>query len=281
MIDIIIPLYNGHAYLDKALISIEKQTIKDKIKVTIVNDGSIKGYNDIIKKYNLNIVEIDLKKNIGAGNARNKGIKNTNYKYIMFMDQDDELYDENSVEILYNAIEEDETLDFIEGDLEITKNDDKKKENIFLHGRLYKRQFLLDNKIMFYNRVLVEDLLFQLTVLFKDAKYKKIDKKVYIYHNDIPTSITNINKYRPSYSLKMKTINYKYTLKNYKNINRVRKYTTMLFATYYYDYLNSNIKDNNEKILYLKMCKKFYNKYKKYIKKDKYINDFISFLNDY
>ena len=39
-IDIIIPAYNAHNTIDKALASIACQNISDKIKVTIVNDCS-------------------------------------------------------------------------------------------------------------------------------------------------------------------------------------------------------------------------------------------------
>ena len=100
MVNIIIPAYNAHNVIDIALKSIINQTIKDKIEVLVINDGSVKDYEDIIKKYKkyYKIREVTLKKNGGLYNAENTGIKEATGDYIMFLDADDYLAKNDAVE---------------------------------------------------------------------------------------------------------------------------------------------------------------------------------------
>jgi len=90
LIDIIIPAYNSSKTIVKTLSSIVMQSIVDKCKITIVNDGGEEYYN-IIEKFDLfiDIEEIDSLYNEGAGAARQTGIYNTNCPYITFIDADD------------------------------------------------------------------------------------------------------------------------------------------------------------------------------------------------
>ena len=62
MIDIIIPAYNAQKTIKKTLASIAMQSIKDIIKVTIVNDCSKKDYSEIIEMFKsiINITEITI-----------------------------------------------------------------------------------------------------------------------------------------------------------------------------------------------------------------------------
>lgn len=50
MIDIIIPAYNTFETLNKALYSVAIQINIADLKVCVVNDGSIKNYQEIINK---------------------------------------------------------------------------------------------------------------------------------------------------------------------------------------------------------------------------------------
>ena len=49
MIDVIIPAFNAHETVERALLSILNQTIKDEVKVYLVDDFSNKPYEIIIK----------------------------------------------------------------------------------------------------------------------------------------------------------------------------------------------------------------------------------------
>lgn len=105
-IDIIIPAYNAHHTIGKALASIASQIISDLISVTIVNDHSKQDYSEFINTYSniLDIKEITLEENVGCGRARQIGLDSTTNKYIMFVDADDFFTSPFSVFALYNTI---------------------------------------------------------------------------------------------------------------------------------------------------------------------------------
>ena len=108
MIDIIIPAYNAHETIKDTLESIASQSIKDKINVYIINDFSDKDYSEEISifKNKLNVKEINTGKNMGPGYARQLGIDSSNSEFIVFIDADDEFYNNKAIEILYNTIKE-------------------------------------------------------------------------------------------------------------------------------------------------------------------------------
>lgn len=108
-ISIIVPVYNASRFLLKCLDSLVNQTFKD-IEIILIDDASTDSSSIIMeeyeKKYSM-IRCIYLEKNIGQGEARNKGIEIAQGKYIMFVDSDDWI-DTTMCEKLYDkALEED------------------------------------------------------------------------------------------------------------------------------------------------------------------------------
>lgn len=102
-VSLIIPVYNVEGYLEKALSSVERQTMEN-IEVIIVNDGSTDGSCKIIDKFcerNRNFVVIN-QENKGLSAARNVGLNASEGKYIAFMDSDDYI-EPNFIECLYSA----------------------------------------------------------------------------------------------------------------------------------------------------------------------------------
>ena len=89
-VDIILPNYNSSQYVEETLNSIISQSFK-KWSLLIVDDNSDDKTKNILKKYHSNnkIKIIWLKKNKGAGFCRNLAIRNSNAKYIAFIDSDD------------------------------------------------------------------------------------------------------------------------------------------------------------------------------------------------
>lgn len=92
-ISVIIPVYNGQAYLKNCIKSILNQKLKE-IEVIIVNDGSIDGSKEIIEKYCLKDERIKAihKKNEGVSEARNTALKVAVGEYIAFVDVDDDIH---------------------------------------------------------------------------------------------------------------------------------------------------------------------------------------------
>ena len=89
-IDIILPNYNSHEFIEETIKSIKRQSYSNW-KLTIVDDNSNKKTKQILKK-NLKNKKIKiywLKKNKGAGFCRNYAIKKTKSPYIAFIDSDD------------------------------------------------------------------------------------------------------------------------------------------------------------------------------------------------
>ena len=95
---IIIPCFNSHQYLSRAIQSIENQTIKF-YEVIIINDGStnketIEYLSNLEKDY------IIINQNKGLAAARNQGVKLAKSNWVTFLDCDDWL--ENDTHTKYS-----------------------------------------------------------------------------------------------------------------------------------------------------------------------------------
>ena len=171
MIDIIIPVYNSQKSIVKTLASVAIQSIKDKAKIYIIDDCSDDNYDKELSIFKdlLDITYLRLDKNMGPGVARQFGIDNSNGEYIVFLDSDDQLYNYFSLEILYKEINNNK-LDVVLGYYYIEENNSRHVSNksyMFgsLHGKIYRRKHLIDNKIRFkYN----------LNLFYKKLKFSRL-----------------------------------------------------------------------------------------------------------
>ena len=90
IVSVIIPVYNGGEFINKAVESVLKQTYRD-FEIIIINDGSTDNTEVIVKQFNdIRIRYICHEKNLGLSKARNTGIRTCRGKYIAFLDADDE-----------------------------------------------------------------------------------------------------------------------------------------------------------------------------------------------
>ncbi len=192
MIDIIIPCYNTHQTLHKPLDSIVKQTMRNDIKVLLVDDCSDENYDSFIEEYKdrLNISVIRLKKNSGPGIAREIGIRKTNGKYITFMDSDDCFIEPTSVEDLYTYAER--GFDLVKSIEYDQKRGSIKLLDGNLHGKLYRREYLEKKDIHFNDTRFHEDNYFNKLVEISGAKIVNIASHTYFYTYN-KKSITNSN----------------------------------------------------------------------------------------
>ena len=89
-ISIIVPVYNAEKYLEKCLVSLLNQTLKN-IEIIVVNDGSTDKSLEIALKLSKSDqrIKIYTQSNGGASRARNLGIKMSSGKYLGFVDADD------------------------------------------------------------------------------------------------------------------------------------------------------------------------------------------------
>jgi glycosyltransferase involved in cell wall biosynthesis len=92
-VDVVIPVYNGEAFIKDAIESIVHQTYLPR-QIIVVNDGSTDATEQIIYDY-INQINSDvfinyIKKNNGGPNsARNKGVEHCSSEFIAFLDADD------------------------------------------------------------------------------------------------------------------------------------------------------------------------------------------------
>ena len=103
-ISIFIPIYNRENYINKCIKSLQTQTFKD-IEIIAVNDYSNDNTLNILtnlakKDSRIRIVNND--KNHGLLYSRAMGILNSSGEYLMNLDSDDEINDDECLEYLYN-----------------------------------------------------------------------------------------------------------------------------------------------------------------------------------
>ncbi|MGY0153068.1 glycosyltransferase family 2 protein [Edwardsiella tarda] len=91
LVSIVMPMYNSAPYLSMAISSVIQQTYK-KWELILVddcsNDESVSIANEFCKRDD-RIKLITLNKNMGAANARNKGVDVARGRFISFLDSDD------------------------------------------------------------------------------------------------------------------------------------------------------------------------------------------------
>lgn len=181
MIDVIIPAYNAQKTLPYTLMSICMQTIKEKVRVLLVDDCSEQGYSKIIEKFKneIKIKVIRLEKNKGPGIAREFGIKHSRSKYICFIDSDDLLNTQDSLELLYKEIEKGNDCVYSS----VYHEDQNKIYQPLgdLHGKMYLRKFIVNHNIHFNEARYHEDNAFNNLVLVHGAKVGFANQVTYDY----------------------------------------------------------------------------------------------------
>ena len=91
LVSVIIPYYKKRNFVKETVFSVISQSY-DSLEILIIYDDT--NLNDLeflqeISKLDKRIKIIDNKKRLGAGLSRNKGIEQSNGKYIAFIDADD------------------------------------------------------------------------------------------------------------------------------------------------------------------------------------------------
>lgn len=102
MISVIIPLYNKERYIKRAICSVLNQSFGD-FEVIIVNDGSTDDSISIVEGIADTRIKLINQKNAGVSAARNRGIKESKYDFIAFLDADDE-WKENHLAVIVDLI---------------------------------------------------------------------------------------------------------------------------------------------------------------------------------
>ena len=207
---IIIPVYNTEKYLSRCLDSVVNQTFRD-IEIIIVNDASQGNCKEIVEKYlkkDNRIKYIEHSENKSLIQARKTGNINSTGKYIMYVDSDDYLYNNNILKIILKKIKN-LNYDIIFFDCILTDGENilpfdnwhsiplysmKSNEEIIKYffsgnnhtmwGKLYKRELInkcLDDFQKIENITLYEDLIQNIIISYFANSSYSIHKIGYCY----------------------------------------------------------------------------------------------------
>lgn len=203
-LSVIIPRYQEtEKEMFPLLSSIKNQSGIDfsDIEVVISNDGgSVELNEDFLNLFDLDIKQVSLKKNSGPGVARQAGIDAASGQYVMFCDADDILHNSGVLGAFIQEAELNSPDMIFTSWLEELK--DKKmqyhyitheNENTWMHGKLIRRGFLLQNNIRFHNDLRVHEDSYFLCIaslLTKNKRYLPITSYIWKYN---PDSITRQN----------------------------------------------------------------------------------------
>lgn len=244
LVSVVIPVYNVEEYLQECLLSVLEQSEKN-IEVICINDGSTDRSRDILEVFasidaRIKVINQD---NHGLAFTRNVAFSYIKGKYLLYIDGDDMLR-QGALEELLTIAGEKET-DIVCFDAECLFMPDVKfdeaKDRYYkrktsyglgtgkeLFARMYtrerftdsaclmfiKREWLLDQKIYFYNGILYEDSIFSIQCMIKAQRVFHINQKYYVYRIR-SGSIMTTNPFRAE-NLYSRAIGLQHLLKIYR-----------------------------------------------------------------
>ncbi len=203
-ISYIIPMYNAEKFISKCISSIKEQDVpNDEYEIIVINDGST---DNSLKKAEECLADIKYsqlltQENQGQASARNKGFAIAKGKYIMFVDADDWL-NLKSIDKLIRQAETNNTdiaissMKSYRADGTFTIGNDYPKQQIVVDGntaimdgiifgsvcaRLFRRDFLRKNKLLFQEGIKHEDVLFSVKSLLSSERVLSCNVCTYSY----------------------------------------------------------------------------------------------------
>lgn len=208
-ITIIIPMKDTEDQIMKCLDSIKINTLsRDRYEVIIIDDASKQPSEFLSEKYDIHYFYS--KKSLGAGGARNLGIRMARGKYICFIDSDDWIsydYLEKGLTYMEQYASEigmftlkreyDDIKDIIykckyntllqlgpEESIKVMAKEYNFDVNIVpsTTNKIYLHQFLIDNNIFFLENRKFEDLLFSIKTMLAASKLICIPDATYFHY---------------------------------------------------------------------------------------------------
>lgn len=281
-LDIIVPRYKEPWELCRYLfdtISTQRGVPRVNYRVIVVNDGDEDVLDESVFSGYPYEIEYLVKPHGGVSDTRNYGLRYSDADYVMFCDADDGFLNNYALHLIFGAMQE--GFDFLcskfieetyteNGTITIVSHD---KDMTFMHGKVYRREWLLENEIVFDPAMTVhEDGYFNsmaYTTALHDGKVKFIETPIYLWRwND--NSVVRRDKKD-------------FVLKTYEEVIRTRigtceqfkkrgyeqDYRTAVMMTFlnsYYDFQKTSYhtKENREYLVKAEQAfKKYFVKYKK------------------
>lgn len=204
---IIMPAYNAQDTIENAINSVLNQTYSN-YELIIIDDCSIDNTYDIVKKYsNTKLFKTPVNSRQGA--ARNIGLNNCSGDYVLFLDADDEFYDNYVLENIAILINNKNYPDIIYSGMKIIGKRDltiiPNEENTTKAYRLgqnkwmnvtslcIKTSIIQENQIRFPEKIRYEDVIFAFLSIDRALNYAYTDFITYLYINRENTTSTAYN----------------------------------------------------------------------------------------
>lgn len=202
---IIIPAYNTEKYVDSTLNSIFNQTYKN-YEIIVVDDCSTDNTYNLLKKYkNIRLLRTNI--NSRQGGARNIGLDACRGEYVLFLDSDDTLYENTSLENIYNCINQNQKPDIIytgmkisgKRNMEILPTEDNCEKNYRLSeykwanvvSICWKNALIQSNNLRFPEKIRYEDVYFYFLGIEKAKTFAIGNFIVYNYNNRNSSTTTS------------------------------------------------------------------------------------------
>lgn len=181
-LSIVVPYYKENLRdMFPLLSSLNNQAGVDyrEVKVILVNDGTKNGIEHLELFNNLKIDTIMMKENKGPGVARQVGLDAANGEYVMFCDADDTLH---SVGVLGAMLQELKATgpdimttpwleELYDGDgFVYIQHED---EATWMHGKAFRRSFLIENNIRFNDHLRVHEDSYFLSIAYDMTEDKR------------------------------------------------------------------------------------------------------------
>lgn len=204
---IIIPAYNAQDTICNAINSVINQTYPNH-EIIVIDDCSTDNTYKVVKEYsNIKLLQTHINSRQGA--ARNIGLNICSGEYILFLDADDEFYDNFVLEKLSNLIPTQNYPDIIycgmkitgRRDLEIMPNEQNTEKSYRLGKNKWmnvtslciKNSIIQENNIRFPENIRYEDVIFAFLIIDRITSYTYTDFITYLYINRENTTSTSYN----------------------------------------------------------------------------------------
>ncbi len=218
LISIIVPVYDVEKYLVDCIESIINQTYTN-LEIILVDDGSPDNCGEICEKYAKtdDRIKVIHKPNGGQADARNWGIDVATGEYVMFIDSDD-LMTLDACEKLYNEIESKKAQMVTANYIYVSEDGTPWSKEVFpkskyqnfkmsvkdyrdsffvmnsaAWNKIFKLDFIKENKLKFVVGIPAEDALFTTSIFIKAKDVYYINDVVYKYRQRGNTSSTSNN----------------------------------------------------------------------------------------
>jgi len=210
LISVIVPVYNGEAYLRGCLENLLAQRYKN-LEIIVVDDGSSDRSAEIAAEFPVEVVRHP--QNRGLSASRNTGLDRAKGAYIHFMDVDDAINADFYLEMvktivesgadmacsgMVNGVRPHRSLFFRKKRVLETIAKKLKHTNVgrwgYVWRYLFRTDFLRNHSLRFEEGRLVEDLPFSLAAVFFANKLVLVPGAVYIYEQRENSIMSNKDK---------------------------------------------------------------------------------------